>query len=129
MYRYGMVREGKRSEHTKFTRAVQMELAIAIEQSPVRSIYGLSKEVSISRSQLYLLLTGDAVIDLADLEQICAALKIDASAVIERAENHAYPSRYKTAEGVVLPLEAKQEPGASERTYPQPMDEAAREQE
>ena len=51
-----------------------------LAQSPFRSVHGLAKAVpTVSRSQLYLLLRGQAVIDLAELFAICEALRVSAA--------------------------------------------------
>jgi hypothetical protein len=132
MYVSGMVREGRRSEHTDFTRAVQIQLYGALKESKLHSVNGLSKAVpQISRSQLYLLLTGDAVLDVADMELICGALGIDPSEIIRLAEDTVWPDRTRST------LKERREKSWAEekrrrrfaQTYPQPMDEAAREQE
>ncbi len=58
-----------------------------LEQSPLKSVHGLAKVVpTISRSQLYLLMRGQAVIDVAELFAICDALEITAREVITEAE-------------------------------------------
>lgn len=58
-----------------------------LARSRFRSVHGLAKGVpSVSRSQLYLLLRGQAVIDLAELFAICAALQVSARQVLAEAE-------------------------------------------
>jgi transcriptional regulator with XRE-family HTH domain len=57
-------------------------------ESPLRSVHGLAKVVpTVSRSQLYLLLRGHAVIDLAELFAICEALGVTPQQVIAEAES------------------------------------------
>lgn len=86
MYVQRMVREGPRSEHTDFTRAVQAVIKARLKDSPVRTINALAGRVPISRSQLYLLIDGDSVFDMADLELICVAIGADPADVIRDAE-------------------------------------------
>jgi hypothetical protein len=63
-----------------------------LEGSPVRSVHGLAKVVpTISRSQLYLLLRGQAVIDVAELFAICEALGVTPRQVIAEAEAEVGP--------------------------------------
>jgi transcriptional regulator with XRE-family HTH domain len=58
-----------------------------LERSPLRSVSGLSKAVpTVSRSQLYLLMQGRAVIDVAELFAICEALGVTPGQVIAEAE-------------------------------------------
>jgi hypothetical protein len=58
-----------------------------IEASEVRSVHGLAKVVpTVSRSQLYLLMRGQAVIDVAELFAICEALGVTPRQVIAEAE-------------------------------------------
>jgi hypothetical protein len=55
--------------------------------SSLRSVHGLAKVVpTVSRSQLYLLLRGQAVIDVAELFAICDALAVTPRQVLEEAE-------------------------------------------
>ena len=64
-----------------------------LEQSSLRSVHGLAKVVpTVSRSQLYLLLRGQAVIDLAELFAICEALGVTPRQVIAEAEAVADPA-------------------------------------
>jgi hypothetical protein len=59
-----------------------------IEASPLQSVHGLAKVVpTVSRSQLYLLLRGEAVIDVAELFAICEALRVSPQRVIAEAED------------------------------------------
>ena len=59
-----------------------------LAQSPHRSVHGLAKAVpTVSRSQLYLLLRGQAVIDLAELFAICEALRVRPRRVMAEAED------------------------------------------
>jgi hypothetical protein len=63
-----------------------------LEKSRVRSVHGLAKVVpTVSRSQLYLLLRGHAVIDLAELFAICEALGVSPRQVIAEAERAVGP--------------------------------------
>jgi transcriptional regulator with XRE-family HTH domain len=58
-----------------------------VAQSPFRSVHGLAKALpTVSRSQLYLLLRGQAVIDLAELFAICEALRVPPRQVLAEAE-------------------------------------------
>ena len=58
-----------------------------VAQSPFRSVHGLAKAVpTVSRSQLYLLLRGQAVIDVAELFAVCEALGLTPLQVIAEAE-------------------------------------------
>jgi transcriptional regulator with XRE-family HTH domain len=58
-----------------------------LEKSSLRSVHGLAKAVpTVSRSQLYLLLRGHAVIDLAELFAICEALRVTPGQVIAEAQ-------------------------------------------
>ena len=64
-----------------------------LQASPLRSVHGLSKAVpTVSRSQLYLLLRGEAVIDLAELFAICDALAVSPRTVIADAEDAVAPA-------------------------------------
>jgi len=86
-----------------------------LARSRFRSVHGLAKGVpSVSRSQLYLLLRGQAVIDLAELFAICAALQVSARQVLAEAEVAAGESR--SAGGVA----AYDEPHAIEDEQGQP---------
>ena len=65
-----------------------------LEKSSLRSVHGLAKVVpTVSRSQLYLLLRGQAVIDLAELFAICEALGVTPRQVISEAEAIADPAQ------------------------------------
>jgi transcriptional regulator with XRE-family HTH domain len=58
-----------------------------LAESELGSVHGLAKVVpSVSRSQLYLLLRGEAVIDLAELFAVCEALGVTPREVIAEAE-------------------------------------------
>jgi len=58
-----------------------------LESSPLRSVHGLSKALpAVSRSQLYLLLRGQAVIDLAEFFAICGVLELRPHEVLAEAE-------------------------------------------
>jgi hypothetical protein len=82
------VRAGPRSEQTPLSLAVVDVLNSRLESSPIKSVHGLAKVVStISRSQLYLLLRGQAVIDLAELFAICEALRVRPRQVMAEAED------------------------------------------
>jgi hypothetical protein len=82
------VRAGPRSEQTPLSLAVVDVLNSHLASSPVRSVHGLAKAIpTISRSQLYLLLRGQAVIDLAELFAICEALRIRPREVMGEAED------------------------------------------
>jgi hypothetical protein len=64
-----------------------------LERSSLRSVHGLAKVVpTVSRSQLYLLLRGQAVIDLAELFAICEALGVAPRKVMAEAEKIADPA-------------------------------------
>ena len=87
------MRAGPRSEQTALSLAVVEVLNRHLHASPLRSVHGLAKAVpSVSRSQLYLLLRGEAVIDLAELFAVCDALEISPRAVIAEAEAALAPS-------------------------------------
>jgi hypothetical protein len=82
-----LVRAGPRSQQTPLTTAVVEVLNGRLVRSPHRSVHGLAKAVpTISRSQLYLLLRGQAVIDLAELVAVCAALEVRPHRVLLEAE-------------------------------------------
>ena len=82
------VRAGPRSEQTPLSLAVVDVLNSRLETSPIKSVHGLAKAVAtISRSQLYLLLRGQAVIDLAELFAICEALRVRPRQVMAEAED------------------------------------------
>jgi DNA-binding Xre family transcriptional regulator len=88
------VRAGPRSQQTPLSLAVVEVLNRRLEESPLRSVHGLAKVVtSVSRSQLYLLLRGHAVIDLAELFAICEALEVTPRQVIADAEVVVAPAR------------------------------------
>ncbi len=58
-----------------------------LERSPLGSVHGLSRAVpTVSRSQLYLLMRGQAVIDVAELFAVCEALGVTPGQVIAEAE-------------------------------------------
>jgi hypothetical protein len=81
------VRAGPRSEQTTLTLAVVDVLNRRLRASSYRSVHGLAKSVpTVSRSQLYLLLRGQAVIDLAELFAVCQALQVRPRQVIAEAE-------------------------------------------
>ena len=81
------VRAGPRSLQTPLSLAVIDVLNRHLEKSDLRSVHGLAQAVpTVSRSQLYLLLKGEAVIDLAELFAICEALGVTPSEVIAEAE-------------------------------------------
>ncbi len=72
---------------TPLSRAVIDVLNRRLAESDLGSVHGLAKNVpSVSRSQLYLLLRGEAVIDLAELFAICEALGVTPGQVIAEAE-------------------------------------------
>lgn len=72
---------------TPLSLAVVEVLNRHLEQSAYHSVHGLAKAIpSVSRSQLYLLLRGQAVIDLAELFLICEALEVTPRQVIAEAE-------------------------------------------
>jgi hypothetical protein len=59
-----------------------------LASSPIRSVHGLAKAVpTVSRSQLYLLLRGHAVIDVAELFAVCDALGVRPRDVVGQAED------------------------------------------
>ena len=81
------MRSGPRSQQTPLSLAVVEVLNRRIEASPLQSVHGLAKAVTtVSRSQLYLLLRGESVIDLAELFAICEALRVSPREVIAEAE-------------------------------------------
>ena len=81
------VRDGPRSEQTPLSLAVVDALNHHLETSPLRSVHGLSKAVpTVSRSQLYLLMRGQSVIDVAELFAICDALGVSPRQVLAEAE-------------------------------------------
>ena len=81
------MRAGPRSQQTPLSLAVVDVLNRRLEKSSLRSVHGLAKVVpTVSRSQLYLLLRGQAVIDLAELFAICEALGVTPRQVIAEAE-------------------------------------------
>ncbi len=87
------MRAGPRSEQTPLSLAVVDVLNRRLEKSSLRSVHGLAKVVpTVSRSQLYLLLRGQAVIDLAELFAICEALGVTPRQVIAEAERIAAPA-------------------------------------
>jgi transcriptional regulator with XRE-family HTH domain len=100
------VRAGPRSEQTPLSLAVVDVLNRHLAASPIRSVHGLAKVVpTVSRSQLYLLLRGQAVIDVAELFAICEALGVTPRQVIAEAE---------AAVGTGLGVAAYDEPHAIE---------------
>lgn len=106
------VRAGPRSEQTPLTLAVVDVLNDRLARSPVRSVHGLAKVVpTISRSQLYLLLRGQAVIDVAELFAICQALGVRPRRVMAEAEDRAgsgAPELAVAAYDETHPIEAEQ---------------------
>ena len=87
------MRAGPRSEQTPLSLAVVDVLNRHLAHSSIRSVHGLAKAVpTVSRSQLYLLLRGEAVIDLAELFAICEALRVTPRQVIAEAEAIADPA-------------------------------------
>ncbi len=75
---------------TPLTLAVVDVLNRRLARSPIRSVHGLAQAIpTISRSQLYLLLRGQAVIDLAELFAICEALGVRPHQVMSEAEEQA----------------------------------------
>ena len=81
------VRAGPRSLQTPLSLAVIEVVNRRLAKSELGSVHGLAKAVpSVSRSQLYLLLRGEAVIDLAELFAICEALGVTPGQVIAEAE-------------------------------------------
>lgn len=81
------MRDGRRSEPSALTRAVVANINKRLRESPLRSVHGLSKAVpSVSRSQLYLLLNSEAVMDMAELYAICQALGVSVVEVVGEAE-------------------------------------------
>lgn len=100
------MRAGPRSEQTPLSLAVVDVLNRRLEKSALKSVHGLAKVVpTVSRSQLYLLLRGQAVIDLAELFAICEALGVTPRRVIAEAE---------TLAGATLGVAAYDEPHAIE---------------
>jgi len=97
------VRAGPRSQQTPLSLAVIEVLNRRVARSPHRSVHGLAKAVpTVSRSQLYLLLRGQAVIDLAELFAVCEALEVRPRQVLAEAE--------ELAGGAGLTLAAYDEP-------------------
>ena len=85
--RSATVRAGPRSEQTPLSLAVIEVLNRHLEDSPIHSVHGLSQAVpTVSRSQLYLLMRGQAVIDVAELFAVCEALGVTPRQVIAEAE-------------------------------------------
>jgi hypothetical protein len=81
------VRAGPRSQQTPLSLAVIDVVNRYLEASPLGSVHGLAKVVpTVSRSQLYLLMNGESVIDVAELFAICAALDVKPHQVIAEAE-------------------------------------------
>ena len=82
------VRAGPRSQQTPLSLAVIAVLNRHLEKSPLRSVHGLAQAVpTVSRSQLYLLMRGQAVIDVAELFAICEVLEVTPQQVIREAED------------------------------------------
>lgn len=82
------VRAGPRSQQTPLSLGVIDVLNRRLERSPLRSVGALAKAVpTVSRSQLYLLMRGQAVIDVAELFAICEALGVTPGQVIAEAES------------------------------------------
>lgn len=81
------MRQGPRSEPTPLTRAVVAILNHTRDEQGV-SVHALAKAVAgrVSRSQLYDLLDGRRMIDLAELFAICDALGISATDVLDEAQ-------------------------------------------
>jgi hypothetical protein len=78
-------------------------------ESGLGSVHGLSKVVpSVSRSQLYLLLRGEAVIDLAELFAICEALGVTPGQVIAEAEASVAGTTAVAAYDEAHPIDAEQ---------------------
>ncbi len=81
------VRAGPRSQQTPLSLAVIDVLNRHLETSSLRSVHGLAQAVpTVSRSQLYLLMRGQAVIDVAELFAVCEALGLTPLQVIAEAE-------------------------------------------
>ncbi len=81
------MRAGPRSEQTPLSLAVVDVLNARLADSPVASVHQLAQVVpTVSRSQLYLLMRGQAVMDLAELFAICEALRVRPRQVMAEAE-------------------------------------------
>ena len=81
------MRAGPRSQQTPLSLAVIDVLNRHLEDSELRSVHGLAQAVpTVSRSQLYLLMRGQAVIDVAELFAVCEALGLTPLQVIAEAE-------------------------------------------
>lgn len=108
------MRAGPRSQQTPLTLAVVDVLNRRLARSRHRSVHGLAKAVpSVSRSQLYLLLRGQAVIDLAELFAVCEALEVRPRQVVTEAEELARGGHLSVAAyDEPHPIEAEQ--GVSE---------------
>jgi hypothetical protein len=104
------VRAGPRSEQTPLTLAVVEVLNRRLAGSRFRSVHGLAKAIpSVSRSQLYLLLRGQAVIDLAELIAVCEVLEVRPRQVVAEAEELAGGSGLAVAaHDEPHPIEAEQ---------------------
>ena len=82
------MRAGPRSLQTPLSLAVIDVLNRHLEKSDLRSVHGLAQAVpTVSRSQLYLLMRGEAVIDVAELFAVCEALGLTPLQVIAEAED------------------------------------------
>lgn len=80
-----------------------------LAKSRFRSVHGLAKAVpTVSRSQLYLLLRGQAVIDLAELFAICSALGVPPRQVLAEAETDAGSAAAVAAYDESHPIEDEQ---------------------
>lgn len=82
------MRQGPRSRPTPLTRAVVTILnkRMADSDTPTKHRLAGKLEGRISRSQLYKIMDGEAIADLAELEAICEALGIDERRVYYEAQ-------------------------------------------
>jgi hypothetical protein len=80
-----------------------------LEKSALRSVHGLAQAVpTVSRSQLYLLMRGQAVIDVAELFAVCEALGLTPMQVIAEAEAVAGDASAVAAYDEAHPIEEEQ---------------------
>ena len=103
------MRAGPRSQQTPLSLAVIDVLNRHLEKSSLRSVHGLAQAVpTVSRSQLYLLMRGQAVIDVAELFAVCEALGVTPVQVIGEAEAIVGGSAQVAAYDEAHPIEAEQ---------------------
>ena len=103
------MRAGPRSQQTPLSLAVIDVLNRHLATSSLRSVHGLAQAVpTVSRSQLYLLMRGQAVIDLAELFAVCEALGLTPLQVIAEAEADMGGREQVAAYDEEHPIEAEQ---------------------